>query len=62
MIGNNELMLNEATLVEALQEYLNKRMQSYAPTVVAVSQEVSSSQSRTFSVRVSERSPLEPKP
>lgn len=36
MKGNNELMLNEATLIEAMQEYLNKRMGDFAPAVKAV--------------------------
>jgi hypothetical protein len=36
MIGNNELRLNEATIAEAVQEYLNKRMGENAPEVQSV--------------------------
>jgi len=34
--GNNTLELNEATLIEAMQEYLDKRMTDYAPKVTSV--------------------------
>lgn len=37
MIGNNQLNLNQATVIEAMQEYLNKRMGIYAPKVTGVS-------------------------
>jgi hypothetical protein len=36
MKGNNELRLNEATLIEAVQEYLNKRMTTFAPKVISI--------------------------
>ena len=36
MKGNNELLLNEATIMEAVQEYLNKRMGEFAPTVKGI--------------------------
>lgn len=36
MKGTNELNLNETTMIEAVQEYLNKRMSTYAPTVTSV--------------------------
>lgn len=37
MKGNNELRLCAAEMMVAVQEYLNKRMTVYAPTVDAVS-------------------------
>lgn len=36
MKGNNELILNEATLIEAMQEYLDKRMGEFAPVVKSI--------------------------
>lgn len=36
MIGNNSLILNTATMIEALQEWLDKRMGEYAPQVMDV--------------------------
>lgn len=36
MIGNNQLNLNQATMIEAMQEYLDKRMGPFAPKVTAV--------------------------
>ena len=38
MKGNNEFHFNEATMIEAVQEYLNKRMGEFAPTVTSFSQ------------------------
>lgn len=36
MKGNNTLELNTATIIEALQEYLDKRMGEFAPKVTDV--------------------------
>jgi len=36
MRGNNDLILNHATIIEALQEYLDKRMGDYSPQVVCI--------------------------
>ena len=36
MKGNNDLILNHATVIEALQEYLDKQMGTYAPFVVSI--------------------------
>ena len=36
MKGNNEFHFNQATMTEAMQEYLNKRMGEFAPTVTCV--------------------------
>lgn len=36
MIGHNTLELNGATMQEAIQEYLDKRMGTYSPKVVNV--------------------------
>lgn len=56
MKGNNTLELNEATLIEAMQEYLDKRMTEHSPRVTAVkSSKVGLSDG--FTVRVEERSP-----
>lgn len=54
MIGNNSLHLNEATLIEAMQEYLLKRMgATHVPKVTAVRLDgVSSSCAQTFIVSV----------
>lgn len=38
MIGNNELVLNEATMIEALQFWLNAQMHT-APVVKGVTQD-----------------------
>lgn len=54
MRGNNTLQLNEATLKEALQEYLEKRMGAYAPIVGSVRMG-SDNHTRDFLVDVSER-------
>lgn len=36
MIGNNQLNLNAATVMQALQEWINKRMGEHAPRVVSI--------------------------
>ena len=36
MIGSNELLLCEAEMMVAIQEYLDKRMGEYAPEVQSV--------------------------
>ena len=36
MKGNNELILNEATLIQAVQEWIDKRMGEHAPIVKSV--------------------------
>jgi len=36
MKGNNSLTLNEATMIEAMQEWLIKRMGEFAPKVTSV--------------------------
>ena len=36
MVGPNEILLNEATLIQALQEWLSKRMILDCPTVTGV--------------------------
>ena len=36
MIGNNQLNLNPATVMQALQEWINKRMGEHAPRVVSI--------------------------
>ena len=36
MIGNNELRLNQATMIEAVQEYLDSLMINHAPKVSSV--------------------------
>lgn len=36
MIGHNQLNLNTASVMEALQEYLDKRMGEHAPKVVSL--------------------------
>ena len=53
MKGNNELRWNEATIIEAVQEYLDKR---YTPKVrvVAVAIDGTSYQASVFVVKVEE--------
>lgn len=36
MKGCNEIHMNHATVMEALQEYLDKRMGEYAPRVASI--------------------------
>jgi len=36
MKGNNELILNYATVMESLQEYLDKRMGVFSPRVASI--------------------------
>jgi hypothetical protein len=36
MIGNNQLNLNAATVMQALQEWINKRMGEHAPRIVSI--------------------------
>lgn len=55
MKGNNTLTLNEATMIEAVQEYLTKRMgATYVPTVTSVKpgQDKAYSQCQVFEVIV----------
>lgn len=52
MRGNNTLQLNKATLIEALQEYFDKR---YNPNIKVLNVEKSSTQyDATFDVSVEE--------
>ena len=37
MIGVNELLLNQVTIVQAIQEWIDKRMVDYSPKIVTVS-------------------------
>ena len=37
MIGDNELRLNQATMVQAVQEWLDKRMPDVKPKVISIS-------------------------
>ena len=50
MKGNNEILLNEATMIEALQEYFDKRMTTFAPVITNVGY-----RDREFKVSVKER-------
>ncbi|MDZ4343257.1 MAG: hypothetical protein U1E51_12590 [Candidatus Binatia bacterium] len=52
MKGNNTFHLNEATLIEAMQEYLDKRMLVYTPKVVSV--RLSGEVNNSFEVEVEE--------
>ena len=54
MRGNNTLELNEATLIEAMQEYLDKRMGQFAPLVKGVSV-TGQGYEKTFNVSVSDK-------
>lgn len=52
MKGSNELVLNEATMMEALQEYLDRRMTTFAPRVTGVTEVRSGTVSNAFKVTV----------
>jgi hypothetical protein len=54
MKGSNSLHLNEATMIEAVQEYLDKRMSTHAPVVDGV-KHCGSTYNAEFLVSVSER-------
>lgn len=58
MKGQNTLQLNEATLIDALQEYIDKRMGSYAPKVTAVKMESGGGYSKTFEVKTDDKPAL----
>jgi hypothetical protein len=53
MIGNNVFLFNTATMMEAMQEYLDKRMSEYAPQVTNVNYE--SQTNGTFRVTLTDR-------
>lgn len=57
MIGNNELHLNQATLIQAMQEWLDKRLLGYAPKVTAVKSESKGYSVETFIVSTTDREP-----
>jgi hypothetical protein len=51
MIGHNSFRLNEATMIEAVQEWLDKRMPGEKQRVVAIEVEHSSS-CKTFEINL----------
>lgn len=53
MIGNNVFLFNAATMMEAVQEYLDKRMNEYSPKVTHVTYE--SQTNGTFRISVTEK-------
>jgi hypothetical protein len=55
MKGNNVLKLNAATAMEAVQEYLDKRMGNFAPRVTAIESDGNSYQGYTLIVHVTDR-------
>jgi hypothetical protein len=62
MKGNNTLLLNEATMIEAVQEYMTKRMGStYVPKVNSVKPAPDKSYSgvQVFEVLVTKDAPTE---
>lgn len=61
MKGNNTLILNMATMAEAVQEYLHKRMLGNAPKVVSVKAASNSTYDSTFTVELEEQ-PVTQKP
>ena len=52
MIGNNEFILNEATMMEAVQLWLNDQFK-VPPTVTSIEQSKTGSYSKEFTVKVS---------
>ena len=59
MKGKNILHLNAATLMEAVQEYLDKRMGPYSPKVTAI-KDAGTTYTDEFKVSVEEREPDAP--
>lgn len=57
MIGNNVLLLNTATMMQAVQEWLDKRMPECSPSVTNVT--IKSESSGLFEIRVQEREKAE---
>lgn len=55
MIGNNELHLNEATMIQALQYWLDSKMVNTAPTVTGIS--MPDKYSSTFVVKLETKEP-----
>lgn len=64
MTGNNTLILNTATMIEAVQLWLDSRMQAPVPTVTAVEPDNANYGSNTFKVELSSDSdrPAKPEP
>ena len=52
MIGNNEILINEATMMEAVQLWLNDQFK-VPPQVISVEQGKTGSYSKEFTVKVS---------
>lgn len=59
MKGNNMLALNTATIIEAVQEYLDKRLTSNARVRVTDVSQDSSYGSATYVVRVTDEQELQ---
>ena len=59
MNGHNELHLCPAEMVVAMQEYLNKRMTSYAPTVAHVTVTGTMSSTQTFVISLKAKEPTD---
>ncbi len=57
MIGNNEMILNTATVIEAMQEWLDKRMAGFAPRVTNV--RAKDPLRGTFEITLNEKETLE---
>lgn len=53
MQGNNTLILNTATMIEAVQQWLDRQMVQRAPTVTGVEAEGKNYGSTTFKVELS---------
>lgn len=64
MRGNNTLILNTATMIEAVQQWLDRQMVQRAPTVTGVEAEVKKYGNTTFKVELSTDAdrPAKPEP
>ncbi len=64
MQGNNTLTLNAATMIEAVQLWLDSRMQAPVPTVMSVEADTKGYGSNTFKVELSSDAdrPAKPQP
>lgn len=54
MIGNNELYLNEATMIEAVQFWLNSRLKEPVPRVTGINTEQRDFQNKMFKIDLNE--------
>jgi hypothetical protein len=60
MKGNNELRLNEATMIEAMQLWMDSQFKGSAPRVTVVEECKSGAYCKEFVVKVTDEPKVEP--